>query len=128
MRLLLDTNILVPLLDNKLFTLPLAIRELFEMQVDDFFASAGSLWEMAIKARLGKLKLPCSEQRLPEAFQQFGLELLAISPVHATTPVDPWPRTDDPFDRLFLSVCLADKLLLVTMDRALCDHPLAWRA
>ena len=128
MRLLLDTNILVPLLDNSLSSLPLAIRELLETQADDFFASVGSLWEMAIKARLGKLKLPCNEQYLPDAFQRLGLRLLAITPVQATTSVNPWPRTDDPFDRLFLSICLVENLLLVTIDRELRDHPLAWRA
>jgi PIN domain nuclease of toxin-antitoxin system len=128
MRFLLDTNILVPLLDNKLSSLPLSVRTLLEAQTDDFFASAGSLWEMAIKARLGKLKLPCDEQYLPEAFGRLGLRLLTISPAQVTTPVDPWPRTDDPFDRLFLSVCLVEKLLLVTLDRELRSHPLAWRA
>jgi PIN domain nuclease of toxin-antitoxin system len=128
MRLLLDANILVPLIDNKLSTLPTAIRGLLETQTHDFFASAGSLWEMAIKARLGKLALSCEEQHLPDAFQRLGMRLLAISPVHATIPVDPWPATNDPFDRLLLSICLVENLLLVTVDRQLRDHPLAWRA
>jgi PIN domain nuclease of toxin-antitoxin system len=57
-----------------------------------------------------------------------GVVLLPISPTHATTPVDPWPQTNDPFDRILLSVCQVENLRLVTLDRALIDHPLAWRA
>jgi PIN domain nuclease of toxin-antitoxin system len=127
-RLLLDTNILVAILQEKLPRLPPAVRDLLEFGDADFFASAASLWEMAIKMRLGKLVLPCVEEKLPDSLATTGFHLLPVSPTHATTPVEPWPRTNDPFDRILLSVCKVENLLLVTVDRALADHPLAWRA
>ncbi len=128
MRLLLDTNILVPILDEQLFALPSEIRTLLNSGDADFFASAASLWEMAVKSRLGKLILPCKEEILPHSFATTGFHLLPVSPTHATTPVEPWPPTNDPFDRILLSICWVERLQLVTVDRALVDHPLAWRA
>jgi PIN domain nuclease of toxin-antitoxin system len=127
-RLLLDTNILVPILHEKLSELPSTICAVLESNDVDFFVSAASLWEMAIKSRLGKLILPCREEVLPDSFATTGFLLLPVSPVHATTPVDTWPQTNDPFDRILLSVCKVENLRLVTLDRALVDHPLAWRA
>ena len=41
--------------------------------------------------------------------------------------LDPEPPTRDPFDRLLLAQCAVDNLRLVTVDRALAGHPLAWR-
>lgn len=128
MRILLDTNILVPLLDDEVETLPRALADVVEANIHDFYASAASLWEMAIKARLGKLLLPCTESELPTALERMGVVLLPLSPVHATTQVDPWPETNDPFDRVLLSVCAVDDLALMTTDRELRGHPLAWRA
>ncbi len=128
MRLLLDTNILVAILRETVSELPSVIRDFLNSGEADFFASAASLWEMAIKMRLGKLVLPCREEKLPASFATTGFHLLAVSPEHATTPVDPWPTTNDPFDRILLSICKVENLRLVTLDRALVDHPLAWRA
>ena len=40
---------------------------------------------------------------------------------------EPEPQTRDPFDRLLLGQCQVENLRLVTLDRALAAHPLAWR-
>jgi len=116
------------MIDSNVRSLPAPIRDLVETSADIFFATAASLWEMAIKTRQGKLKLPCKAESLPVWCANTGVVLLPISPTHATTPVDPWPQTNDPFDRILLSVCQVENLRLVTLDRALIDHPLAWRA
>ena len=128
MRLLLDTNILIPMMGNDVTSLPGKVRGLLAADDMDFFASAAALWEMAIKFRIGKLKLPCMEEDIPHTITLLGLNLLPISATHAVAPVDPWPETEDPFDRMMLSVCKVERLMLVTTDKKLRDHPLAWRA
>ena len=37
------------------------------------------------------------------------------------------PKTRDPFDRLLLATCQVEGLRLVTLDRALSSHALAWK-
>jgi PIN domain nuclease of toxin-antitoxin system len=90
--------------------------------------SIASLWEIAIKARQGKLNLVVPPARLEERLSGFGCELLSVTGRHVTAEVDPWPETRDPFDRLLLAVCQVEGLRLVTRDRKLVDHPLAWRS
>jgi PIN domain nuclease of toxin-antitoxin system len=91
-------------------------------------ASIASLWEIAIKARLGKLALGVSPTLLPELMQRMGLQLIAITHHHVLTDVKPEPATRDPFDRLLLAQCRIENLRLVSIDRSLVTHPLAWRA
>jgi PIN domain nuclease of toxin-antitoxin system len=89
--------------------------------------SVASLWEVAIKARQGKLQtlfpLAGSGQRV----EDLGWVLLPVTAAQAVAEVDPRPNTNDPFDRLLLAVCSVDGLKLVTRDHKLRDHPLAWR-
>ncbi len=47
---------------------------------------------------------------------------------HAIADIGIEPVTKDPFDRLLLGVCAAEGMKLVTLDRALSNHPLAWQA
>jgi PIN domain nuclease of toxin-antitoxin system len=127
MRLLLDTNIIIPLINDKIDEIP---EELAALVLDvraERMASVVVFWEMAIKNRLGKLPLPCRRSELPELVAFTGVRMLPVTIVHSVTDVDPWPDTNDPFDRLMLAVCKSEKLQLVTTDRTLRDHPLAWR-
>lgn len=89
--------------------------------------SVASLWEIAIKFRLGKLPLKTPPARLTELLESLGLVLVAIKADHVLAAVDPQPTTRDPFDRLLLARCAAENLRLVTIDRQLTAHPLSWR-
>lgn len=92
------------------------------------FASVVNLWEIAIKARIGKLPFDGPLAGLPELVRSFGLTLLAIEASHVLADISPLPATRDPFDRLLLAQCQVEGLRLVTLDRVLAGHPLAWRA
>ncbi len=56
-----------------------------------------------------------------------GISLLDIDHHHVLAELDPEPATRDPFDRLLLAQCQVEGMQLVTIDRALAGHPLAWR-
>jgi PIN domain nuclease of toxin-antitoxin system len=128
MRLLLDTNVLIALVGGRLPTLDESMRDAVLDSESEVHASVASLWEIAIKARMGKLTLGVSPSLLPELIERLGLHLFAIDHHHVLTVAEPEPATRDPFDRLLLAQCLVENLRLVTVDRVLVSHPLAWRA
>lgn len=127
MPLLLDTNILLALLNATIEELPAHARAAMRAENDTFVASVASLWEIAIKHRKGRLPLPCTLEKLPTACDQLDIPILDIRPAHAIGAAPPVPATAEPFDRLLLAVCAVERMKLVTTDKALLDHPLAWR-
>ena len=127
MRLLLDTHVLLAVFDDRTSALTPGLRRLLAAPDHAFHVSVASLWEIAIKYRLGKLTLSVALDRLPEAVESLGAGLIPIIAPHVLRAVEPEPATRDPFDRLLLAQCATDGLRLVTLDRALVDHPLAAR-
>jgi PIN domain nuclease of toxin-antitoxin system len=126
--LLLDTHIVLGLIESGDRPLDPALRRTIESSEVDRTVSVATIWEIAIKHRLGKLRLATEPQKLPSLFMGMGFALLPIDHRHALAAVDPEPATRDPFDRLLLGQCAVEGLRLITLDRALADHPLAWRA
>lgn len=122
------TNILLALLREDLHSLEIALRRAVQSPQTALYASVASLWEIAIKFRLGKLALKAPLAELPSLVEGVGLILLRIEASHVLANVDPVPATRDPFDRLLLAQCAVEGLRLVTTDRALKGHPLSWRA
>lgn len=128
MLLLLDTNVLLKLVDTRLGAIPLSLRTAVGDQENVLNASVTSLWEIAIKVRLGKLKLTFAPMLLPETLESMEISLLTIDHRHVLAEVAHEPSTRDPFDRLLLAQCLVENMRLLTLDRALAGHPLAWRS
>jgi PIN domain nuclease of toxin-antitoxin system len=128
MRLLLDTHVVIALCKNELLRKFPRIVKVLSAPSTEAVVSVASLWEIAIKTRLGKLDPEIPLERLPELLEAYGLEILEMTRHHALAYVAPDPATKDPFDRMLLVQCKLESMLLVTIDRALTDHPLAWRA
>jgi PIN domain nuclease of toxin-antitoxin system len=64
---------------------------------------------------------------IPAALLVSNVQLLTIEAPHVLAVVHPEPDTRDPFDRLLLAQCQVEGLRLVTTDRVLAIHPLAWQ-
>jgi PIN domain nuclease of toxin-antitoxin system len=128
MKLLLDTHVLLTLIGNGAARLPTTVAALLKDRDSEHHLSAASLWEIAIKWRLGKLKLTLALGALPELLDGLGVKIVSIDERHALASVDPEPMTRDPFDRMLLAQCQAEGLRLLTIDRALVSHPLAAKA
>ena len=127
MRCLLDTHIIISMLQNELevrFPEPSRV-----VQAQGFFgfASVASVWEIALKSRLGKLYPLTDLDKIPLALERIGVTILPVTLPHVLHTLDPEPPTRDPFDRLLLAQCHVEGLKLITVDRALVDHPLAFR-
>jgi PIN domain nuclease of toxin-antitoxin system len=127
MAILIDTNIFIALADENNSLLSPAMIDALTANADHM-VSVASLWEIAIKNRLGKLSLPVPLSRLTEIIDQIGFKLISIEHMHVLAEINPWPPTRDPFDRLLLAQCAVEGLRLMTLDRVLSQHPLAWRA
>jgi PIN domain nuclease of toxin-antitoxin system len=125
MRLLLDTNVLILALEGQLTS---HLRGAAVTSENDLYVSVASLWEMAIKARIGKLRLTVPLRQLPDVIAEMHFTLLTIQAPHVLAAVDPEPATRDPFDRLLLAQCSMEGLQLVTLDRVLAAHPLSWKS
>jgi len=125
MRLLLDTHVVLRIVNERTADLPAAVRALLSDPDSEYYVSVASLWEIAIKLRLGKLKLASGLEPLPEMLTSAGLELVPVTDRHVLAAVHPEPLTRDPFDRLLLAQCSVEEFRLITIDRALVSHTLA---
>ncbi|KPF72539.1 twitching motility protein PilT [Bosea sp. AAP35] len=125
MKCLLDTHIFIGLLEQQTHRFGRDIAAMLENPVADFHLSVASLWEIAIKSRLGKLPLNAELEALPQVADRAGIAILAIRPDHVVVQLKQDPPTRDPFDRLLLAQCQLEGMRLVTVDRALVEHPLA---
>jgi PIN domain nuclease of toxin-antitoxin system len=125
MRLLLDTRILLAFIERRTQSFTVGTRRLLEDPTGEFLVSVASLWEIAIKHRIGKLQLAPSLQILPDLIDAMNMELLPITARHVLAALEPEPLTRDPFDRLLLAQCQIEDLRLITLDRAIVSHPLA---
>jgi PIN domain nuclease of toxin-antitoxin system len=81
--------------------------------------SAATVWELTIKAMLGKLTVPAD---LSNRLTAQGLELLSITAEHAEAIRDfPELTEHDPFDRLIVAQASRAGLRLLTADQVLLD-------
>lgn len=127
MRLLLDTHVLIGLSRGSLDSIYPAIASGLACGGHNIALSVVSLWEIAIKTRLGKLDPGAPPANLAAFFEAAGFKTLPITHHHVVADVLPEPATRDPFDRLLLGQCRIEERYLVTVDHALRDHPLAAR-
>ncbi len=125
-RLLLDTHVALALIDPEKFELSPSVMQTLESG-QSLFLSSVSLWEIAIKHRMGKLPLTIPLTDWPSALSDAEIQLIDISVAHILAEVEPLPSNKDPFDRLLLATAEVERLGFVTVDRAMLDHPLAWR-
>ncbi len=126
-RLLLDTHFVLAAADGVMAEKFPRFYATVASSVGEVFVSTASLWEIAIKTRIGKLAptLPIAE--IPAYLEAAGFIFMSIEIAHVLTTAEPEPPTRDPFDRLLLAQAQTENLQLVTIDRALVDHPLAFR-
>jgi PIN domain nuclease of toxin-antitoxin system len=91
------------------------VRSLVEA-ADETFVSSVSLWELTIKAGLGKVRIDLSA--FAEQVESMGFTWLPIENAHILT-LAVLPGFDDhrdPFDRLLVAQSMSEPLILLTVD------------
>ena len=112
-RLLLDTQALLLALADDPELAPSA-RSAIADPANEVFVSAVSIWEIAIKRALGKLKAPGGIAALVE---ESGFQELVVTSFHAEQAGGLPMHHRDPFDRMLVAQAQAEGLTIVTSDR-----------
>jgi PIN domain nuclease of toxin-antitoxin system len=118
MRLLLDTNALLWALTNGPRIAP--VRELLLDDENEIFVSTVSWWEIAIKARIGKLDANLPELRTTA--QESGFLELPLLGSHTEMLTTMPRRHNDPFDHMLVAQAMAEPMRLITGDNVLSQY------
>jgi PIN domain nuclease of toxin-antitoxin system len=119
---LLDTHVFLWWVSDEK-PLPRKAAKLISDEGNIIFVSHATVWEMAIKAALGKLTLPeaagtfVQKQCKLNRFQLLPISLDAISMIE-TLPL----HHNDPFDRLLVAQCLDIKIPIISADAVLTKY------
>jgi PIN domain nuclease of toxin-antitoxin system len=100
--ILLDAHALLWWLDNDR-RLSTGAHKAIQEPTTQVLVSAGSLWEIAIKHRLGKLKAPRVVDDFQRELDAEGFVELPISAKHAVRAASLPTNHKDPFDRLLIA-------------------------
>ena len=122
MRLLLDTHTFLWFIDGDTALSPYA-RQLIEDRTNERLLSIASLWEMAIKASLGRLTLALPFTGLvAEHVHGNAIELFEILPRHLDVLTTLPFHHKDPFDRMIIAQSQAENIPILSRDSAFDDY------
>lgn len=114
MRVLLDTHVLVWVTHQ---SVRLGSARQLVADADNRLMSAVSVWELAIKQRLGKLSVGSDVRTWTRRVtRELVLDHLPVTAEHAAA-VEHLPDVHrDPFDRLLVAQAVAEEAVLLTAD------------
>jgi PIN domain nuclease of toxin-antitoxin system len=117
-KLLLDTQILLWSMsgDRKLNA---SARSLIA-NADENFVSSATIWEIAIKWKLGKIEF--SPEIVAETLDAAGFEELQVTNRHAVATASLPLHHRDPFDRLLLAQAMVEGMRFLTSDARLAAY------
>lgn len=118
MRYLLDTHVFLWCVkEDRRLTKTLRSKIL---QATEVYVSSASIWEAAIKIKLGKLEADLNE--LVMAIMNSGFTELAITAHHAAAITHLAEIHRDPFDRILIAQAISEPLTFLTADKVLGNY------
>ena len=120
--MLLDTHTFLWFLDDNP-KLPSGVRNTIE-DASTGFVSIVSFWEIAIKIKVGKLRLSYSFHALQEVLNQLEMEILplAFDDIEQSLALPLHHR--DPFDRMLITQAINHDLILISCDVQFDAYPI----
>jgi PIN domain nuclease of toxin-antitoxin system len=115
MRLLLDTHLLLWALAEP-ERLDATTRAALEDPGNEVMFSAASLWEIAIKASLGRPDFSFDPAQILQAALETGFVELPVRSTAAIRVAGLPPHHRDPFDRLLIAQAMSEPVRLYTAD------------
>lgn len=112
MRLLLDTHVFLWTVTDSPRLTTEARRSIVD--ADEVYVSAASIWEVAIKAGLGKIQGDIKQ--LASAIGGSGFVELPVTALHAAFVSELPQYHRDPLDRLLIAQAMTEPLVLLTAD------------
>lgn len=118
MHLLLDTHVYLWWVDDHP-KLSNVARDVI-VAASEVYVSSASIWEAAIKSRIGKLDVDIN--RLVAEIGNLGFRELPVTAKHAAMVVRLPDIHRDPFDRILIAQALCGPLRFLTADAILRDY------
>lgn len=117
MEFLLDTNVLIWFLENNP-KLNRNVADLIEDEQNTIYVSIASFWEIAIKIKLGKLRLSNQLKSIFEITESNGIEILNIEKKHILQyeKILFFNNHNDPFDRIIISTGIEEDFTIISSD------------
>jgi len=112
-RCLLDTHVLLWWLAGDPLSAE-ATRAIAD-PASELFVSAASLWEMSIKAGLGRLEMP---EDLADVLADQSIDVLDVTGRHSFAVRHLPAHHRDPFDRMLVAQALTEDLTLISRDES----------
>ena len=122
MKLLLDTHALLWWLGDDA-RLGAAARDLIEGRDNVVIVSHASLWEIAIKVGIGKLRLDLGDA--VAAIRSRGLDELGLTLPHLLVLASLERHHRDPFDHMLIAQAISEGATLMTADDQIRAYPVA---
>ena len=116
MNYLIDTQILILYIGGDK-RLDKKIVSIIDNPDNEIYLSSASLWEMAIKISLGKLKIDIPFNEMEFFLKEMDFILLDLDFIHFNVLLDLPFHHSDPFDRLIIAQALAENLPIISLDR-----------
>ncbi len=113
MRLLIDTHILLWADERPQLIAP-PLRAAMRDETNELIVSAATVWEIAIKRAIGKLRF---DRPIVATVLALGFEILPVTGSHAEHAGGLPRHHDDPFDRLIIAQAYLEGMVLGTQDR-----------
>jgi PIN domain nuclease of toxin-antitoxin system len=123
-NIILDTHALLWFLEGDYDRLSEKARMYTEASSNIKFVSIASLWEIAIKMNLGKLKLKNDLDGLQGLLHSNGFVPLEITFAHLKVNLNLELHHRDPFDRIIISQAIAENLQVTTKDPNFSLYPI----
>ncbi len=118
---LLDTHAFIWLTEND-SSLPEELRTMLD-NADIVYLSIASLWEIAIKLKLGKLSLQQDYETIGSAINNSDILILPIS-FADTVQIRNLPlHHGDPFDRMLIAQAINNSLVIISRDKKFDAYP-----
>jgi PIN domain nuclease of toxin-antitoxin system len=86
------------------------------------YISMATLWEIALKMSIGKLRLDVPFQALLSEIDASGFEILSIEFVHIQELLNLDFHHRDPFDRIIIAQALTENMTIITKDEAFKEY------
>ena len=125
MKYLLDTHTLIWFIEAS-SKISNEIKENLKFPGNSVYLSSVSLWEIALKASLGKLDLKGSFDKLLSDLSDTDIIILQIENDYLKKIAALPAIHKDPFDRLIISTALAEGLTIVTADENIQKYDILW--
>ena len=114
---MLDTHALLWVIGKSDELSPQVFKDITN-SANEVYISAVSIWEIALKCSIGKLKLSFAVEDIPKYCEQMGFYLIPLGPLEALDSLK-LPQNEnhkDPFDRMLIYQCIRRNYTLVSKD------------